>query len=765
MSDKHDNYDESIQYEGPAGGWGSLKGMGKVFARELSTPAVAETLMRQNKAGGYMCSSCAWGKPAHPHPFEFCENGAKATIWDLTRDRCTPEFFAEHTVTELLDWADYDLEMQGRLTEPLRYDPASDKYVACRWDEAFTGIARELNALAPKSVVFYASGKASLEASYLYAMFARLYGNNNLPDSSNMCHETTSVGLKKVTGSPVGTCTLEDFEHCDAIFYFGQNPGTNSPRFLHPLQEAVKRGCKIIVFNPVREQGLVRFINPQNPAQMLTGHATELAHMYLQVKPGGDIAALMGLCKRVLVADDAAQAAGGPRVLDAAFIEQHTKGFEDFVAKARATGWDEIERASGLNRADLEAAADVYIESERVIGVYGMGLTQHVHGSQAIGMLVNLLLMRGNIGREGAGISPVRGHSNVQGQRTVGISEKPELVPLDRLAEMFDFEPPREKGLTTVDACEGIRDGSVQGFVSLGGNFVRAIPDRDVMEPAWRQQALTVYIATKLNRSHLVHGRVSYLLPCLARPEEDMQQSGPQSVSIEDSFSHIHGSIGKRKPASEHLLSEPAIVAGMAKATLAANPKLQWDAWIADYGRIRDLIAETYPEQFHDFNKRMFQPGGFYRGNAAHERIWKTESGKAEFTDPSVLSSLGVGEAPGRYHLITLRSNDQFNTTIYGHSDRLRGLEGSREIVLINPAEMERAGLKEGDVVSLVGDAGDDVQREVNGLTVVAFNLPDGCLGGYYPEMNALVPLWYHDQASKTPASKGVPVRIRRTET
>ncbi|MGN6227704.1 MAG: FdhF/YdeP family oxidoreductase [Dyella sp.] len=765
MSDKHDNYDESIQYEGPAGGWGSLKGMGKVFARELSTPAVAETLMRQNKAGGYMCSSCAWGKPAHPHPFEFCENGAKATLWDLTRDRCTPEFFAEHTVTELLDWADYDLEMQGRLTEPLRYDPASDKYVACRWDEAFTGIARELNALAPKSVVFYASGKASLEASYLYALFARLYGNNNLPDSSNMCHETTSVGLKKVTGSPVGTCTLEDFEHCDAIFYFGQNPGTNSPRFLHPLQEAVKRGCKIIVFNPVREQGLVRFINPQNPAQMLTGHATELAHMYLQVKPGGDIAAVMGLCKRVLAADDAAQAASGPRVLDVAFIDQHTKGFDEFVAKARATGWDEIERASGLNRAELEAAADVYIESERVIGVYGMGLTQHVHGSQAIGMLVNLLLMRGNIGREGAGISPVRGHSNVQGQRTVGISEKPELVPLDRLAEMFDFEPPREKGLTTVDACEGIRDGSVQGFVSLGGNFVRAIPDRDVMEPAWRQQALTVYIATKLNRSHLVHGRVSYLLPCLARPEEDMQQSGPQSVSIEDSFSHIHGSIGKRKPASEHLLSEPAIVAGMAKATLAANPKLQWDAWIADYGRIRDLIAETYPEQFHDFNQRMFQPGGFYRGNAAHERIWKTDSGKAEFTDPSVLSSLGVGEAPGRYHLITLRSNDQFNTTIYGHSDRLRGLEGSREIVLINPAEMERAGLKEGDVVSLVGDAGDDVQREVNGLTVVAFNLPDGCLGGYYPEMNALVPLWYHDQASKTPASKGVPVRIRRTDT
>ena len=759
MGDRHD---EEIQYEGAAGGWGSLKGMGKVFARELSTPAVVETLMRQNKAGGYMCSSCAWGKPAHPHTFEFCENGAKATLWDLTRDRCTPEFFDAHTLAELREWPDYDLEMQGRLTEPMRYDAARDTYVACTWDEAFADIARELGALAPESVVFYASGKAALETSYLYALLARLYGNNNLPDSSNMCHETTSVGLKKVIGSPVGTCTLEDFEHCDAIFYFGQNPGTNSPRFLHPLQQAVRRGCKIIVFNPVREQGLVRFVNPQNPLQMLGGKATELAHMYLQVKPGGDIAALMGLCKHVLALDDAAQAAGGPRVLDVDFIAQHTHGFDAFVAKARATGWAEIERVSGLARTDLEAAADVYAAAQNVIGVYGMGLTQHVHGSQSIGMLVNLLLMRGNIGRPGAGMSPVRGHSNVQGQRTVGISEKPELVPLDKLAQLFDFEPPREKGLTTVDACRGIVDGTVRGFVSLGGNFVRAIPDRDLMEPAWREQALTVYIATKLNRSHLVHGRVSYLLPCLARPEEDLQASGPQAVSIEDSFSHIHGSVGKRAPASEQLMSELAIVAGIAKATIAPNPKLRWDDWTGDYALVRELIAETYPEQFHGFNARMFQPGGFYRGNPAHERIWKTDSGKAEFTDPSVLSALGVGDAPGRYHLITMRSNDQFNTTIYGHDDRLRGLHGSRDILLINPQEMARAGLEEGDTVDLVGDAGDGARREVTGLAVVAFNLPDGCLGGYYPEMNALVPLWYHDEASKTPASKGVPVRIRK---
>lgn len=759
MSDKTA---EETQHEGPAGGWGSLKGMASVFSRELATPAVIETLMRQNKAAGYMCGSCAWGKPRKPHTFEFCENGAKATIWDLTRDRCTADFFAEHTVTELQEWADYDLEMQGRLTEPLRYDADSDKYVACSWDEAFSGIASELKLLNPKSVVFYASGKAGLEASYLFALFARMYGHNNLPDSSNMCHETTSVGLKKVIGSPVGTCVMEDFDSCDAIFYFGQNPGTSSPRFLHPLQEAVKRGCRIIVFNPVREQGLVRFVNPQNPLQMLTGHATELAHMYLQVRPGGDIAALMGLCKHVLALEGAVESAGKPSLLDRAFIHQHTHGFDAFADKARATSWSEIEQSSGLKQTDLEAAAQVYVESERVISVYGMGLTQHVHGSQSIGMLVNLMLMRGNIGRPGAGMSPVRGHSNVQGQRTVGISEKPALVPLDKLAAMFDFEPPRDTGLTTVDACEGICDGSVQGFVSLGGNFVRAIPDRDVMEPAWRKQALTVYIATKLNRSHLIHGRASWLLPCLVRAEEDIQASGPQSVSIEDSFSHIYGSIGKREPASEHLKSELAIITGLANATLPSHPKWRWDEWTADYTKVRDLIAETYPDDFHDFNARMFDDGGFYRGNPAHERIWKTESGKAEFTHPTVLSSLGIGDAPGRYHLITMRSNDQFNTTIYGMDDRLRGLKGSRTILLINPAEMERAGLKEGDVVSLVGDAGDEVTRQVNGLTVTPFNLPDGCLGGYYPEMNPLVPLWYHDKASKTPASKGVPVRIQR---
>ena len=751
------------QYEGPAGGWGSVKSIGKVIAREHPQPGTMETLARQNKTRGYMCSSCAWGKPAHPHRFEFCENGAKSTIWELTTDRCTPEFFDEHTVTSLLDWADHDLEMQGRLTEPMRYDAATDTYRRCGWDEALTEIGARLRDLEPKSTVFYASGKASLETSYLYGLFARMYGHNNLPDSSNMCHETTSVSLKKVVGSPVGTCVLEDFEHCDAIFYFGQNPGTNSPRFLHPLQEAVRRGCKIIVFNPVREQGLVRFVNPQEPMQMLTNHSTELAHMYLQVKPGGDIAALMGLCKHVLAVDEARLALGEASVLDRAFIDDHTRGFTELAEHVRNANWDEIEHISGLQRKDLEAAAEVYLQAQNVIGVYGMGLTQHVHGSQSIAMLVNLLLLRGNIGRPGAGISPVRGHSNVQGQRTVGISEKPELVPLDKLAQIFEFEPPREKGMTTVEACQGIRDGHVKAFISLGGNFVRAIPERQAMEAAWRTQELTVYIATKLNRSHLVHGKASYLLPCIARSEADMQVSGQQAVSIEDSFSHIYGSIGHRAPASEHLRSELAIVAGLAKATLPAHPKWRWDAWIDDYAKVRDLISRTYSKEFHDFNERLFTPGGFYRGNPAHQRKWATSSGKAEFTTPTVLSALGVGEAPGRFHLITMRSNDQFNTTIYGYDDRLRGLKGSRMILLINPADMTRQDLTEGDIVSLRTDAGDGVMRQIDGLKITGFNLPDGCVGGYYPEMNALVPLWYHDEASKTPAAKGVPVRIVRS--
>jgi molybdopterin-dependent oxidoreductase alpha subunit len=756
MTDKSD----TVHYDGAEGGWGSVRGIAETALRERARPAALDALRRQNKAGGFMCVSCAWTKPKEPHTFEFCENGAKATLWELTARRCTPKFFSEHTVTELKGWKDFDLEQTGRLTHPMRYDPATDKYVACEWDEAFGAIGAELKSIDPGAAVFYSSGRASLETSYLYALFARLYGHNNLPDSSNMCHETTSVALKEVTGSPVGTCVLSDFDLCDAIFFFGQNPGTNSPRLLHPLQEAVKRGVKIVTFNPIREKGLEFFKNPQNPKEMLTPAETQISTLYLQVKTGGDIAAITGMMKHVLAKEAEKWATKKLHVLDVDFIKQHTGGFEALKAHVEGTSWDAIERESGLVQSDIEAAADIYIQAKRSISMYGMGLTQHVHGSDNIKQLVNLFLLKGNIGRDGTGVSPVRGHSNVQGQRTVGISEKPELVPLDKLAEQYGFEPPREKGLTTVDACQKIASGEVKAFLGLGGNFIRAIPEREQMEAVWTKLRLTVQIATKLNRSHLINGQIAYLLPCLGRSEEDMQAGGPQAVTMEDSLSCVHGSIGKAKPASKDLLSEPAIVAGIAKTTLSFNSKVPWDEWIGDYAKIRDAIEETYPEQFHDFNQRVFTPGGFYRGNSARERVWKTKSGKADFTLPKKLNSWGVEDKAGRWRLMTLRSNDQFNTTIYGYSDRLRGIEGTRDVLLINPEDIAAAGLSEGQVVSLISDADDGVERRVVGLTITPFLLPRGCLGAYYPEMNPLVPLSWHDEESKTPAGKSVPVRI-----
>ena len=451
-------------------------------------------------------------------------------------------------------------------------------------------------------------------------------------------------------------------------------------------------------------------------------------------------------------------------MLDVAFIRRHTSGFEQFEAMVRALDWSLIEQESGLTRESIEGAAQVYVEAERVTAFYGMGLTQQVHGFENVAALVNLMLLRGNIGREGTGVSPVRGHSNVQGQRTVGISEKPEQVPLDKFAAQFGFEPPREKGMNTVETCEGLLSGTVKAFIGLGGNFVRAIPEREKMEEAWTKMRLTVQIATKLNRSHLINGKVAYLLPARSHRRRDLQ--GPRSPGggMEDTFSHIVGSIGRRKPASAHLRSEVAIVAGLAKATLSPNPKLKWDEWVGDYGLIREQIEQTYSEMFRGYGQRMWQPGGFYKGNKARERIWETNTGKAEFTTPKFLNATGFDDVPGRYRLITMRSNDQFNTTIYGFSDRLRGIEGTRQVLLINPKDMERAGLSAGQMVSLISDAEDSVHREVGPLKVTPFNESArfaGFLGGYYPEMNPLIPLSHHAQQSKPPASKAVAVQIK----
>jgi formate dehydrogenase major subunit len=757
-------HNESDAYKYASGGWGSLKAVTAVLLKEHIGLSKIRVLSHQNKPDGFMCVSCSWAKPKDPHTFEFCESGAKATAWDLTSKRVTPEFFSEHTVAALNAWHDHDLEEAGRITVPMRWDAASDRYLEVSWEEAFTDIGRELNAMEPDSAVFYTSGRASLETSYMYQLFARMYGTNNLPDSSNMCHESSSVGLTQAIGVGVGTITLDDFEKTDLMFFFGQNVGTNSPRMLHQLQEARERGVPIITFNPIREPGLVSFVNPQSPVQMLTPGSTQISTQYHQVKAGGDTAAIAGLCKALIESDDLAVANNQPRVLDVAFIDEHTTGFSDFASFIRRTPWQDIEAESGLSRDALTQAAAEYAKANAAIAHFGMGLTQHRMGVQNVRMLMNLLLLRGNIGKPGAGPSPVRGHSNVQGQRTVGITEKPELAPLDKLAEQFHFEPPRKKGFNTVEACEAVVSGRARAVVQLGGNLVRSVPDRSVIEPAWAKLRLTVNIATKLNRSHLIHGEVSYLLPCLSRIEFDECDGEMQAVSMEDSTGCMHGSRGVTEPAAATLRSEAAIIAGIAHATLGAKSTIDWHAWSRDYAHVRDEIAETYPKIFHDFNARMWTPGGFHRPLPPRERKWETKSGKAEFLTPeSLFEDPDVASIDANtLRLFTVRSDSQFNTTIYDLDDRFRGIHGSRMVVLMNETDMNRLGLAPDQEIGLATAASDGVERRVDGLKVVPFDLPSGCVAGYYPECNPLLPLWHYAKESKVPAAKSIPVNVVR---
>jgi molybdopterin-dependent oxidoreductase alpha subunit len=777
-------------YSGPAGGWGSAKSVSQILLREHVTAKGSALLSHQNKPDGYMCVSCAWGKPAKTHPLEFCENGAKATAWEVTSRRADRAFFEAHTLSELEAWRDHDLEEQGRLTHPMRWDAASDKYLPVAWEAAFEEIGRELRALPPRQVDFYTSGRASLEASYMYQLFARMYGSNNLPDSSNMCHESTSVGLPESIGASVGTAILSDFQNTDCIFYIAQNVGTSSPRMLHDLQDAVKRGVKIVTFNMLRERGLERFVNPQAPSEMLTGKETPISSEYYQVRNGGDTAALFGVCKALIEADDALKASGASKVsgdddvpdnpaeagtvafaaaiaaadkkhvLDHDFIKQHTAGFEDFAAAARGHEWSELERVSGLTRAQMTEAARIYAKSDAVLIVYGMGLTQHVMGVDNVHMVANLALLRGNIGKPGANICAVRGHSNVQGQRTVGITEKPGLVPLDKLAELYAFEPPRWTGHSSIETCQAIISGETRAFFGLGGNFLRAVPDTEIMESAWRKLRLTVQVATKLNRNHLIHGEIAYLLPCLGRIEIDEQATGPQAVSMESSVAHFHGSRGMATPASPELLSEPAIIAGIAKATLGET-KVPWDDWVANYAEIRNAIERTYPETFKNFNERMFHPGGIPRPLPARERKWVTPNGKANFITPERLfPEFSVEQGRTALHLATLRSNDQFNTTIYGYSDRFRGVEGTRKVVFMNAEDIAELGLKDGQSIDLTTAVEPQTLRQVRGLRVVEYGIPKGSCAGYYPECNPLFPLSLHDAKSKTPSYKLLPVFV-----
>jgi molybdopterin-dependent oxidoreductase alpha subunit len=754
------------EYEGAAAGWGALKAVADAVRGQMAIVKETRGLLSMNQPHGFDCPGCAWPDPKHTSSFEFCENGAKAVSWEATAKRTTPEFFASHPVSELWNWSDFDLENEGRLTHPMFYDRATDRYVPISWDQALAKIGTALRELAhPDMAEFYTSGRSSNEAAFLYQVFAREYGTNNFPDCSNMCHEATSVGLPESIGVGKGTVTLEDFDHSDMVFCIGHNPGTNHPRMLTTLREVAKRGVPIIVFNPLRERGLERFTSPQHPLEMLTLSSTPIASTYYQVKVGGDIAVLKGIMKTVLALDAESLAEGGDGVLDREFIQNHTTGIDELLADLDATSWDAIEEASGLSRSDIESVGNIYAQAKRVIINYGMGITQHRHGTGNVQQIVNLLMLRGNIGREGAGISPLRGHSNVQGDRTVGITEIPNDALLDGLARVFGFEPPRNKGHNAVEAVEAIRDGRSKALVCLGGNLAVAMSDPEVTFKAMRNLDLAVHIATKLNRSHLLLAKQSFILPCLGRTEIDIQATGRQSVTVEDSMSMVHASGGGLKPASEHLRSEPAIIAQIAMATLR-NTRVGWAELISDYGKIRDCIEAVFPE-FADFNARIKKPGGFRLYVAASEREWLTPTRKANF-----LVYPGLEEDPRVADrevltLTTIRSHDQYNTTIYGLNDRYRGITGRRDVVFVNERDLGSRGLKHGDLVdiSVVTDAGSKQgKRVMRNLTAVAYNIAQGSIAAYYPEANVLVTLDRYDVKSGTPSYKSIPVQLRASQ-
>lgn len=729
-------------YTGPAGGWGALRAVARTVREQMKASPDTRALLQMNQPDGFDCPGCAWPDPRHTSSFEFCENGAKAVTWEATVKRVDPDFFARHTATELWSWSDHQLEDAGRLTEPLRYDAETDHYVPITWDEAFARAGASMQALAhADQAEFYCSGRASNEAAFLYQLFAREFGTNNFPDCSNMCHEATSTGLPKSIGIGKGTVTLEDFDLADAIFCIGHNPGTNHPRMLGTLAAASKRGVPIVVANPMRERGLERFKSPQHPTEMLSTHSTPLASAYHQVRIGGDMAMLKGMMKLVVEAD----------ALDHAFIAEHTEGLDALKADLDATSWNWIEVASGLTRDAIESMAQVYMKAERVIVCYGMGITQHKHGTQNVQAIANLLLLRGQFGKPGAGICPLRGHSNVQGDRTVGITELPTEDMLQRLDDAFGIAAPRHHGHNAVEALAAMRSGHSKALISLGGNLAVAMPDPEACFAAVRGLDLSVNILTKFNRTCLLTAKETLVLPCLGRTELDVQQAGPQWVTVEDSMSMVHASRGKLKAPGPDVRSEPAIVAGLAQAAMP-HTRIDWAALVADYDRIRDGIEAVYPD-FRDFNIRVREPGGFRLTIGPATRTWKTPTGKAQF-----IAHPHAEEQVGRSLLLTtIRSHDQYNTTIYSLDDRYRGVTGRRDVIFANEVDLAMLGLAEGDKVDVTTPAG----RTLKGFTLVRHAIARGSLAAYYPEANCLVPLDDYDPASGTPAYKSIPVTIR----
>jgi len=712
-----------------------------------------ETLTQVNQKKGFDCPGCAWPDPDdHRSMNEYCENGAKAVAEEATTRRVEPKFFAKYSVSELSAKSDYWLSQQGRLTRPMYLPKGKDHYEPISWDKAFEIIAGELNALeSPNQALFYTSGRTSNEAAFLYQLFVREYGTNNLPDCSNMCHESSGSALIPTIGIGKGTVTLDDFDHADAIFVIGQNPGTNHPRMMSSLENAAKRGATIVSVNPLPEPGLIRFKHPQHPLEVL-GSGTTLSKLYLQVKINGDMAMLKGMMKAMLAAEDAAPGT----VFDWEFIREKTEGVDAVLAALREVSWESILEQSGIEREQIEAAAQIAIRSKATIVCWAMGLTQHKNSVAEIKEVVNFLLLRGMFGKKGAGACPVRGHSNVQGDRTMGINEYPPPALLDAIEREFGFAAPREDGLTAVYAIEAMHEGKAKVFFAMGGNFLSATPDTKYTAEALSRCELTAHVSTKLNRSHLIAGKHALILPCLGRTELDVQESGEQFVTVENSMGVVHMSRGRLRPASEFLLSEPMVVAKLARATLGSRSKVNWEYLVADYDRIREKVERVIPG-FTDYNVRVRKPGGFYLPNGPREGKFTNPQKKAQFTvHPMTNHRLGKGE----FLMMTIRTHDQYNTTIYGLDDRYRGLFRVRRVVMMNEEDMRELGLSTRQHVDITSHFQGET-REAKRFIVVPYNIPRGNVATYFPEANVLVPLHQTAEISHTPVSKSVLVTLK----
>jgi len=739
---------EQVKKTVTAGGLPAIVATVKAVSREMGIVRGVRTLLQINQTGGVDCPGCAWPEPDRERShFEFCENGAKHVADEATTKRVTPEFFKQWSVAELAQQSDQWLNAQGRLTHPMLLHRDADHYEPVSWDDAFELLAGELNSLNyPDQAIFYTSGRASNEAAFLYQLFVRQFGTNNLPDCSNMCHESSGTALSETIGVGKGTVTLEDFDQAQAIFVIGQNPGTNHPRMLSALEQAKRHGCKLVHINPLPEAGMTRFKHPQHVLGLL-GSGIQLADLFLQVRINGDVALLQGMSKAVLAKESA---------LDRDFIKTYTDGFEEFAAALQNVSWSEIESQSGVTREQIEAAAQIFVESERTIFCWAMGLTQHHNAVANIQEIVNLMLLRGQVGKPGAGFCPVRGHSNVQGDRTVGIWERPTEVFLDRLGEAFDFEPPRNHGFDTVNAIQAMHEGQAKVFFALGGNFLSATPDTDFTAAALRRCRLTAHVSTKLNRSHLITGERALILPCLGRTEIDKQAAGTQFVTTENSMGVVQISRGSLEPASPELLSEPQIVARLARATFEHRTNVDWEEFAGDYDKIRDVIEYVVPG-FDDYNRRVREPGGFYLPNAARDRVFKTASGKARFT---------VHELPqhqldaDQFLMMTIRSHDQFNTSVYTLNDRYRGISDGRRVVFLNAEDIAATGLHARQVVDLVSHF-EGEERIARQFVIVPYDIPRRCAATYFPETNVLVPVRSVAAKSNTPASKSVVISIR----